>query len=401
MHADGRPSRSDGTSRPHDRPHGPHAPADVAGVRTSRRARCATWEVPAFRQGQGRPDGEAGIRAPQVFRPFPPRPLGGRSGGSPAPPGAAGDPFDQGAHARERPAVHGGRPPTPRWGRRSFHVLRGSAQPVRFGPEGVDASAHCTGTGRREPGDLVPHRIVPEAPQATALASSATADLAAPLVVRRRRRGGFGVFANGLLESRSRLRHAVLSRSRLCRSRKAGGEMGKVDRALVLVPMLTSSSGPREPSDRKVLVAQAGERRPPAVEDGHGHRGRVDPSAVLGRGDALDAMGAGLVSEAGDSPLGLDDGCAVHRTHAVQSAGAVQHARVCLGEFVGEQAGVVAAFAGADLYGRHVIVLPCMSVSDRPRASARRSSALDGKDVVHAPDAIASGGDRQGALRAP
>jgi hypothetical protein len=73
----------------------------------------------------------------------------------------------------------------------------------------------------------------------------------------------------------------------------------------------------------------------------------VDAAAPFGRRDALDAVAAGLVAEAGERRE-LERGRARDEPQPVQSAVAIEQAAIGRGEIGDEQAGIIAAFAGAN-----------------------------------------------------
>lgn len=134
----------------------------------------------------------------------------GRSGASPAPSGAAGDPSDHGAdEGGASPLAATSARPSMGWA--DVPSLRSSAKTVVDRPEGVDPAAHRSRAARRQAGDLVTNGVVPEAPQAPALASRSATDLATTFVVGGVRRGRSCAFADGTFQRRSCLGHAVLA----------------------------------------------------------------------------------------------------------------------------------------------------------------------------------------------
>jgi hypothetical protein len=73
----------------------------------------------------------------------------------------------------------------------------------------------------------------------------------------------------------------------------------------------------------------------------------VDAAAPLGRRPALDAVAADFMPKASDRRE-LYRRCAIDHVVVVQSAEFVEETSISGGEVADEQAGVVAAFAGAD-----------------------------------------------------
>jgi hypothetical protein len=73
----------------------------------------------------------------------------------------------------------------------------------------------------------------------------------------------------------------------------------------------------------------------------------VDAAAPFGRRDALDAVAAGLVAEAGQRRE-LERGRALDEAQPVQSAMPIEQAAISGGEIGDEQTGIIAAFAGAN-----------------------------------------------------
>lgn len=117
----------------------------------------------------------------------------------------------------------------------------------------------------------------------------------------------------------------------------------------MLVPVLTPRSGAREPAWREIPVMQRLTLVGCSVEEGHRHGAGMHPSPSIADRHPLDAMASDLVAESFDGLVEFDGGCAVHEYGAVQSAASVEEAAVGCGELGDEEAGVVAAFAGADL----------------------------------------------------
>ena len=134
--------------------------------------------------------------------------------------------------------------------------------------------------------------------------------------------------------------------------------MGHPDGRVVAVDVLPSGAGRAEGFDLEVLRIDGDVDLLGLGQDGHGHRGRVDPPAGFGLGHPLDAVDAAFVFEPRIDPLALDtqhdllepaDGRLAGLQHLGPPAFFFGIAGIHAEKVLGEKRGLVPSGAGPDL----------------------------------------------------
>lgn len=158
------------------------------------------------------------------------------------------------------------------------------------------AAAHHVGEPRPAAGDVIDHRIILETPGAPLIRTLARADLRPPAAIGLRSRPGVRLGLDGRLEGCHRHGEGVGPGTRLRGPHEACRAMAAPRAVLAFIPMLTSSSGPREPFDVDIrLVEQRGAAI--GIDESDRHRRRMDPPARLRGRNALEAVAADFVGE--------------------------------------------------------------------------------------------------------
>jgi len=206
---------------------------------------------------------------------------------------------------------------------------------------------HHLRAARREPGEVVDHPVVAEPPGPPFVGAHAEADLAAADLVRTAGGLALGLFGDRGGECFPGGAHAGVARPGLRGALQAGRKMDELDRVLVLVAMLTASARAGKPARADILAAQHRAFVGTVVEHRDGDIAAMHPAAPFGRGNALDAVAADFVAEAGKGRE-FERRCALDAAELVQSAVPIEQADIGCGQILNEQAAIVAAFAGAD-----------------------------------------------------